>query len=72
MTGTYEQIAAFDYSTQDSYVIGLKDGVSSLYKVNSTVSLKPFRAYFTVAGAGGAGVRIALSFDDETTSITEN
>lgn len=72
MTGTYSKIDAIDYSTQDSYVIGLKDGVSSLYKVNSDVSLKPFRAYFTVAGAGGAGARIALSFDDETTSITEN
>ena len=70
MTGTYSKIDAIDYSTQDSYVIGLKDGVSSLYKVNSTVSPKPFRAYFTVTGSAGA--RIALSFDDETTSITEN
>jgi hypothetical protein len=31
------------------------------------VSLKPFRAYFTVAG--GADARIALKFDDETTGI---
>ena len=67
MTGTYEQIAAIDYSTQDSYVIGLKDGVSSLYKVNSTVSLKPFRAYFTIPGVSSA--RIAIGFDDETTGI---
>lgn len=67
MTGTYEQIAAIDYSTQDSYVIGIKNGVSSLYKVNSSVSLKPFRAYFTVEG--GAAARIALNFGDETTGI---
>ena len=67
MTGTYEQIDAIDYSTQDSYVIGLKDGVSSLYKVNSTVSLKPFRAYFTIPGVSSA--RIAIGFDDETTGI---
>jgi hypothetical protein len=67
MTGTYEQIAAIDYSTKDCYVIGLKDGVSSLYKVNSSVSLKPFRAYFTVDG--GAAARITLNFGDETTGI---
>ena len=67
MTGTYSKIDAIDYSTQDSYVIGLKDGVSSLYKVNSTVSLKPFRAYFTIPGVSSA--RIAIGFDDETTGI---
>lgn len=67
MTGTYSKIDVIDYSTQDSYVIGLKDGVSSLYKVNSTVSLKPFRAYFTIPGVSSA--RIAIGFDDETTGI---
>lgn len=67
MTGTYSKIDAIDYSTQDSYVIGLKDGVSSLYKVNSTVSLKPFRAYFIIPGVSSA--RIAIGFDDETTGI---
>ena len=69
MTGTYEQIAAIDYSTQDSYVIGIKNGVSSLYRVNSSVSLKPFRAYFTVEG--GPAARIALSFDNEATGISD-
>lgn len=67
MTGTYSKIDAIVYSTQTSYVIGIKDGVSSLYKVNSDVSLKPFRAYFTIPGVSSA--RIALSFDDETTGI---
>lgn len=68
MTGTYEQIAAIDYSTQDSYIIGIKNGVSSLYKVNSAVSLKPFRAYFTVSG-NNPGARVAIRFDDDTTGI---
>ena len=72
MEGTYTKINAIDYSSQDSYVIGIKNGVSALYKVNSAVSLKPFRAYFTVAG--GAGVKanvIGLNFDYET-GITEH
>lgn len=68
MTGTYEQIAAIDYSTQDSYIIGIKNGVSSLYKVNSAVSLKPFRAYFTVSG-NNPSARVAIRFDDDTTGI---
>lgn len=68
MTGTYEQIAAIDYSTQDSYIIGIKNGNSSLYKVNSIVTLKPFRAYFTIPG-GKSNARITLNFDDETTGI---
>ena len=67
MTGTYEQIAAIDYSTQDSYIIGIKNGVSSLYKVNSSISLKPFRAYFTISGSAGA--RITLNFDEDATGI---
>ena len=62
MTGTYEKITAIDYSTQDCYIIGIKDGVSSLYKVNSNVSLKPFRAYFTLSSTSGAK-RISISFD---------
>lgn len=64
MTGTY---TAGTVPT-DSYVIGIKDGASALYKVNSSVSINPFRAYFTVAGSSTA--RIAISFDEsETTSI---
>ena len=70
MTGTYSKIDAIDYSTQDSYVIGVKNSVSSLYKVNSTVSLKPFRAYFTVAAESEVKANvISLNFDDETTGI---
>lgn len=67
MKGTYAYIDAIDYNSQTSFVVGLKDGVTSLYKVNSAVSLKPFRAYFTISGSTPA--RIALNFDDETTGI---
>lgn len=69
MTGTYEQIAAIDYSTQDSYIIGIKNGVSSLYKVNSSISLKPFRAYFTIP-SGVTPARISLNFDEDATGIS--
>ena len=70
MTGTYEQIAAIDYSTQDCYVIGIKNGVSALYKVNSDVSLKPFRAYFTIPGGSEVKANVInLNFDGDTTGI---
>lgn len=72
MTGTYSNIDAIDYSTQDCYVIAIKNGVSALYHVNSAVSVKPFRAYFIVAS--GASVKanvINLDFDGETTGIQE-
>ncbi len=58
--GTYSNIAAVP---EDDYVLS----GASLYKVNSTVSLKPFRAYFTVPGDPGA--RITLNFDDAPTAI---
>lgn len=65
MTGTYEAGTV----PTDSYIIGIKNGESNLYKVNSTVTLKPFRAYFTVSGEASA--RIAINFDDdEVTGIT--
>lgn len=67
MTGTYSKIDAIDYASQDSYIVGIKAGVSSLYKVNSAVSLKPFRAYFTIPG-GGASSRISMAFDDDQTT----
>jgi len=60
MVGTYTNIDAIDY---DDYVLSGTD----LYRVNSTVSLKPFRAYFTIPGVSSA--RIAIGFDDETTGI---
>lgn len=66
MTGTYTKM---DAVPTDSYVIGVKDGASALYKVNSTVSLKPFRAYFTVADPNST--RIALNFDGETTGVDD-
>ena len=65
MTGTYTRLDAVPIG---SYVIGIKDGNSSLYKVNSAVSLKPFRAYFTVSG-NNPGARVAIRFDDDTTGI---
>ena len=64
MTGTY---TAGTVPT-GSYVIGIKDGTSALYKVNSTVSIKPFRAYFTVADPSLARINLAFD-DDETTGI---
>ena len=68
MKGTYEYIDAIDHNSQTSYVVGLKNGVTSLYKVNSAVSLKPFRAYFTVSG-NDPSARVAIRFDDDTTGI---
>ena len=70
MTGTYSKIAAIDYSTQDCYVIGIREGASALYLVNSAVSLKPFRAYFAIPSGSVKANVISLSFDEET-SITE-
>ncbi|MBO4906062.1 MAG: hypothetical protein J5486_03365 [Bacteroidaceae bacterium] len=67
MTGTY---TAGTVST-GNYVIGIKDGVSALYNVNSTVSIKPFRAYFTVdSGSSVKANVINLNFD-VTTSIQD-
>jgi hypothetical protein len=64
MTGTYEQMNA----TEGSYIIGIKNGESALYKVNSEVSVKPFRAYFTVSGSSSAR-SIKLNFSDTVTGI---
>lgn len=61
MVGTYTNIAAITY---DDYVLN----GTNLYKVNSIVTLKPFRAYFTIPG-GNSNARITLNFDDETTGI---
>ena len=59
MKGTYTNIAAVP---TDDYILSGTD----LYKVNSTVTLAPFRAYFTIP-SGAA--RIALSFDGVATGI---
>lgn len=45
MTGTYTLVDALPFG---SYVVGIKDGTSALYRVNSTVSCAPFRAYFVL------------------------
>jgi hypothetical protein len=51
-------------------VLGYKNSAYALYKVNSTVTLAPFRAYFTIP-SGDAAARIALNFDDETTGLND-
>ena len=61
MKGTFANIASVNYN---DYVLS----GSSLYKVNSTVSLAPFRAYFTIPGAEARS--LSISFDDETTGIS--
>jgi len=61
MTGTYTYM---DAVPQDSYVLG---NDNKLYRVNSTVNLKPFRAYFTIADATETNIRI--NFDGEPTAI---
>ena len=53
-----------DAVPQDSYVLG---NDNKLYRVNSTVNLKPFRAYFTIADATETNIRI--NFDGEPTAI---
>ena len=63
MTGTYTEGTV---PTGD-YIIGIKDGASALYLVDSSVSIKPFRAYFSVTN--GARSMINMAFDDETTSV---
>ena len=63
MTGTYSFINAVP---EGSYVLGTDN---KLYKVNSTVGLKPFRAYFTVTSSNPAKERISLTFNDDATAI---
>ncbi len=63
MTGTYTA----GMVPTGSYIIGIVDGQSDLYHVDSEVSIKPFRAYFTVAGTNPA--RIRTNLDNESTGI---
>lgn len=61
MVGTYTKIDAVTY---DDYVLS----GTNLYKVNSTVTLAPFRAYFEIPAAEA---RINIAFDDnQTTGIS--
>lgn len=66
MNGTYSAMAAVPTG---SYVVARKDGADNLYKVDNTVSLAPFRAYFTVAGAGVKANIITLNLDGTETAI---
>ena len=68
MMGTYSKI---DAVTEGDYIIGIKNGESKLYKVNGTVMLKPFRAYFTVSGEESEAKAnvLELNFDDTATGI---
>lgn len=50
-------------ASANNYVISS----NNLYKVNSEVNIKPFRAYFTVEG--GSNARIVLNFDEDVTAI---
>ena len=61
MKGTYSNITAID---NDDYVLS----GSNLYKVNSTVSLAPFRACFSLPDAQAQARVIHLNFD-ETSGI---
>ena len=67
MKGTYSAMSAVPTG---SYVVARKDGADALYKVDSTVSLAPFRAYFTVdAGTGVKANIITLNLDGTETAI---
>lgn len=67
MNGTYSAITNVPMG---SYVVARKDGADNLYKVDSTVSLAPFRAYFTVdAGTGVKANIITLNLDGTETAI---
>lgn len=67
MKGTYSAIV--NDVPMGSYVVARKDGADALYKVNSDVSLDPFRAYFTVADAGVKANIITLNLDGTETAI---
>ena len=68
MNGIYSAMSAVPTG---SYVVARKDGADSdaLYKVDSKVSLAPFRAYFTVADAGVKANIITLNLDGTETAI---
>ena len=66
MKGTYSAMPAV---SPGSYVVARKDDADALYKVNSAVSLAPFRAYFTVPDAGVKANIITLNLDGTETAI---
>lgn len=67
MTGTYTLVDALPF---DSYVVGIKNGTSALYRVNSTVSCAPFRAYFVLpAESPVKGNVLNMIFEGAETAI---
>lgn len=68
MMGTYTRLDAVPFG---SYVVGIKDGTSALYRVNSTVSCAPFRAYFVLpAESLVKGNVLNIIFDNTETAIS--
>lgn len=69
MTGTYTIVTDISRLSGTNYVLGTDN---NLYKVNSTVSLAPFRAYFSIpADSPVKSNVIALNFGDNETGIAE-
>ena len=66
MKGTYAKIDDISSLGGTNYVLGTDN---KLYKVDSTVSLAPFRAYFTVPDAGVKANIITLNLDGTETAI---
>ena len=67
LNGTWSLISNLTDVSGTNYVLG---NDNKLYKVNSTVSLAPFRAYFNIP-SGSATSRISLAFNDEVTGIAD-
>ena len=68
MTGTYTLVDALPFG---SYVVGIKDGTSALYRVNSNVSCAPFRAYFVLPTESLVkGNVLNIIFDNTETAIS--
>lgn len=59
MKGTYNRIATIDH---DNYILSS----GTLYKVDSDVSLNPFRAYFNIPLGDLSPARLVINFDDFT------
>jgi hypothetical protein len=68
MKGTYSKIAALP-TDGTAYIIS----ANKFYQVNSTVSLKPFRAYFvlTTADASSTAKALNVNIDGETTAVLD-
>jgi hypothetical protein len=65
MKGTYSKIATLP-TDGTAYIIN----GNKFYQVNSDVSLKPFRAYFTLATAAASVKALNVSVDGEATAVT--